>query len=172
MRSLGTIQRVDQAVSTLCLSQRFSPSVARVSRWVSKSGDGHFYLAIGLLLACSGGENGLTFLLCGLLAFAIELPIYISLKRCFRRARPTHLPAFVTPSDLYSMPSGHTAAAFLMAMLLSHFYPEMETLYWSWAAAIGLSRVLLGVHFITDVLAGAALGIGVASYALTFSFPL
>ncbi|KXF80315.1 phosphatase PAP2 family protein [Enterovibrio coralii] len=168
MRSLVAIQRVDHAFSSLCLSHRFSADIARVFRWVSRSGDGHLYAAIGVLLAISDGLHGLSFLLCGLVAFAIEVPLYMSLKRLFRRARPQHLPSFITPSDLYSMPSGHTAAAFVMAALLSHFYPDFNHVYWTWAAAIGLSRVLLGVHFISDVLVGALLGLGCAALALTF----
>ncbi|MDD1781648.1 phosphatase PAP2 family protein [Enterovibrio sp. ZSDZ35] len=168
MRSLVAIQRVDQAFSSLCLGHRFSADIARIFRWVSKSGDGHLYAAIGVILAISDGARGLAFLACGLMAFAIEVPLYMSLKRRFRRARPQHLPSFITPSDLYSMPSGHTAAAFLMASLLSHFYPDFSQIYWSWAAAIGLSRVLLGVHFISDVFVGALLGLGCAALALSF----
>ena len=169
MRSLVTLQRVDQAVSTLCLSHRFSADIARVFRWVSKSGDGHLYLAIGALLALTAGDKGVSFLVCGLQAFAIELPVYRVLKRLFRRARPQHLPAFIIPSDLYSMPSGHTSAAFLMAALLSHFYPDYNAVYWAWAASIGASRVLLGVHYVSDVLVGALLGLGCASLVLRFS---
>ncbi|PKF51164.1 phosphatase PAP2 family protein [Enterovibrio nigricans] len=167
MRSLVAIQRVDHAFSTLCLSHRFSADIARIFRWVSKSGDGHLYAAIGAILAISDGKHGLAFLACGLMAFSIEVPIYMSLKRFFRRARPQHLPSFITPSDLYSMPSGHTAAAFVMAALLSQFYPEYSQVYWTWAIAIGLSRVLLGVHFISDVLVGVLLGLGCAALALS-----
>lgn len=166
MRSLVAIQRMDQAVSALCLTHRFSADIAKVFRWVSKSGDGHLYFLLGLLLALYGGSHGQSFLFYGLVAFAIEVPTFMLLKRAFRRARPQHLPAFITPSDLYSMPSGHTTAAFVMAALLSQFYPEFSVMYWSWAAAIGASRVLLGVHFISDVIAGALLGLGCAALAM------
>lgn len=53
-----------------------------------------------------------------------------------------------------------------MAALLSQFYPEFSEIYWGWAIAIGASRVLLGVHFITDVIAGALLGLACAELAL------
>lgn len=167
MRGLVAIKRVDTAVSTLCLCNRFSPVIARFSRWVSKTGDGPLYLILGVLVALTDGVRGQSFLIAGLMAFALELPIYVALKRSFRRARPQDLPSFITPSDLYSMPSGHTAAAFLMASLLSHFYPAWEPLYWSWAAMIGISRVLLGVHFITDILAGMVLGLTCAGIVLS-----
>jgi membrane-associated phospholipid phosphatase len=50
-------------------------------------------------------------------------------------------------SDKFSMPSGHTAAAFLMATLIAQFYPDWSILAYSWACAISFSRVFLGVHF-------------------------
>lgn len=167
MRSLAAIQRMDNAVSSLCLGHRFSRDVARVCRFISKSGDGPMYAAIGLAGWWFGGSHGQVLFLSGLLAFAIELPIYITLKRFFRRARPSHLPAFITPSDLYSMPSGHTAAAFLMATILTACYPELSALYWTWASLIGISRVLLGVHFFSDIVAGALLGMASANAALS-----
>ncbi|MFD2176427.1 phosphatase PAP2 family protein [Veronia pacifica] len=167
MRGLMAIKRVDNAVSTLFLCNRFSPSIAKLSRWVSRTGDGPMYAVLGAVAALTDGLHGQSFLVAGLLAFAIQLPIYVTLKRSFRRARPSDLPSFITPSDLYSMPSGHTAAAFLMASLLSHFYPEWEPVYWCWAAMIGISRVLLGVHFATDILAGMVLGLSCAGIILS-----
>ncbi|SIO27583.1 phosphatase PAP2 family protein [Salinivibrio sp. ES.052] len=172
MRSFTVIQRFDHTVSTLCLSHRFSAGVAKIARGVSRSGDGPLYLVIGLTAWWLHEAEGLWFLLTGLTAFAIELPIYWVLKRCFRRARPSQLPAFITPSDLYSMPSGHTAAAFLMASLLSIFFPSLTLLVFIWASLIGISRVLLGVHFITDIVVGAGLGMMCATLAHSLTLDL
>lgn len=58
-----------------------------------------------------------------LLAFAFELPLYLLLKNLLKRQRPVGLPVFITPSDRYSLPSGHTAAAFLMATVLAASFP-------------------------------------------------
>ncbi|OOF12620.1 phosphatase PAP2 family protein [Salinivibrio sp. PR5] len=159
MRSFTAIQRFDHTVSYLCLSHRFSAATAKVARVISHSGDGPLYAGIGLAAWWLDGAFGLWLLCTGIVAFAIELPIYWVLKRSFRRARPSQLPAFITPSDLYSMPSGHTAAAFLMASLISTFYPPLAAVAFIWAGLIGLSRVLLGVHFVSDILVGAALGL-------------
>ncbi|OOE80665.1 phosphatase PAP2 family protein [Salinivibrio sp. ML198] len=172
MRSFTAIQRFDHTVSTLCLSHRFSAGTAKIARAVSRSGDGPLYLVIGFTAWWLHEAVGLWFLLTGLMAFAIELPIYWVLKRSFRRARPSQLPAFITPSDLYSMPSGHTAAAFLMASLLSTFFPSLTLLVFIWASLIGISRVLLGVHFVSDIVVGAGLGLLCATLAHSITFDL
>lgn len=87
------------------------------------------------------------------------------LKKFFNRPRP-----FITHSDLMpisletdaSFPSGHTSAAFSLATSLSLNYPKWYVIAPSflWASATGYSRLYLGVHYPTDVLAGAVLGAG------------
>ncbi|OFC70191.1 phosphatase PAP2 family protein [Alteromonas confluentis] len=139
--------------------------------WLSKTGDGYLYFAIGLLLWAFEPEFGELFLYTALMAYALELPVYVVLKRMFKRPRPCdflhNLNAHVTPSDKFSLPSGHTAAAWLMASIVAHFYPPFAVVAYSWAALIGLSRILLGVHYPTDVIAGALLGLTIASASLT-----
>ena len=78
-----------------------------------------------------------------------------------------NLTAHVTPSDKFSLPSGHTAAATLMACIIAHYYPPFALLAYSWAALIGLSRVLLGVHYPSDVVAGSLLGVTIATLSIS-----
>lgn len=131
-------------------------------RWVSKTGDGYFYLLVGVLLWKFEPQHGDLWFYSTLLAYALELPVYVVLKKTFKRQRPcdlfTNLHAHIAPSDKFSLPSGHTAAAFLMASTLTTFYPALAPLVYLWASMIGLSRVLLGVHYPSDILAGAVLG--------------
>jgi undecaprenyl-diphosphatase len=109
------------------------------------------------------------------LAFAIERPLYWILKNVFKRNRPPDIiPCFqsiVKASDKFSFPSGHTAAAFLLATLCYVFFGAIALPLFIWAAMVGLSRIWLGVHFPTDILAGSCLGIviGVNSFHLLFS---
>ncbi|WP_104399979.1 phosphatase PAP2 family protein [Vibrio penaeicida] len=170
MRSIEPIARFDLAFSSFCLQHRFNLQVARISKAVSRSGDGHFYAVLGIVLWLFDSMSGGEFLTAGLMAFALELPIYWVLKNSFKRRRPQELSnlltAFITPSDRYSLPSGHTAAAFVMATLIGEFYPSFYLIAVIWASFIGLSRILLGVHFITDVVIGAGLGLVCAKAAL------
>ncbi|MCC2617616.1 phosphatase PAP2 family protein [Aestuariibacter halophilus] len=139
-------------------------------RWVSRTGDGHLYFLIGLALWAFDPLHGALFLYSALIAYALELPLYVVLKKAFKRQRPCdlfkNLHAHITPSDKFSLPSGHTAAAFLMASQVVHFYPTMAFIAYPWACTIGLSRVLLGVHYPSDIVVGACLGLMISSFSL------
>ena len=147
-----------------------------LSVWVSKTGDGYFYFAIALLVYFLEQAMGASFFYCALLAFAVEVPIYLGLKNLVRRNRPFNklnsFKSHIAPSDKFSMPSGHTAAAFVFATVVAYFYPQFSILAYSWAVCIGFSRVFLGVHFPGDIIAGALLGYASAQFAITFSLSL
>lgn len=171
IRTIEPIAKFDLAFSLFCLRHKFNQQVAQVSKAVSHTGDGHLYVVIAFFVCLLDRKIGTLFLGTGLLAFAIELPIYWVAKNSFRRRRPQEfsnlLTSFITPSDRYSLPSGHTAAAFLMATLISHFYPQVSVYVYAWASLIGAARILLGVHFLTDVVIGATLGSSCTILALS-----
>ncbi|MGL2994627.1 phosphatase PAP2 family protein [Flavobacterium sp. TSSA_36] len=98
---------------------------------------------------------------------AASVFITIALKEAIKRERP-----FVTYPEIqklttaggYSMPSGHTSIAFATATSLSMAYPKWYVIVpsFGWATAVGYSRMHLGVHYPTDVMAGALIGSGSA----------
>jgi undecaprenyl-diphosphatase len=63
------------------------------------------------------------------------------------------------PPDKYSFPSGHTAAAFVMASIFSVNFSSLSLILFALASLIGFSRLYLQVHYLTDIFAGVMLGL-------------
>ena len=165
---MNKIQQWDLRVCRVCLLHPYNGPQARISRLISRTGDGPLYAVLAALLWWQG-EAQREVVQVALLAFAAELPLYLLLKNALRRQRPVGLPVFITPSDRYSLPSGHTAASFLMATVLAASFPLWAPLLFLWAILVGASRLLLGVHYLSDLVAGALLGGGCALWALGWS---
>jgi len=167
---LSAIHQFDVATFYWCLRRQHRQGIIEASRWTSKTADGPLYLVCGLALLFQGMIQGFYLLA---VAFTVERCCYFILKNHFKRNRPpAALPNFcsvVTPSDQFSFPSGHTSAAFLMAALLSSLLPSLAVLLYPWALMVGVSRVMLGVHFPTDIVAGASLGQGLAIIVLSYA---
>lgn len=147
----------------------------RTVRAVSRSGDGPVYLLLGILMILLDGERGLEFFCFTLAAYCLDVPLYLFFKNVIKRDRPSvaiiDFDAWIVPSDKFSFPSGHTAAAFLFAWMIYHIYPDFALLAFVWASLVGLSRVLQGVHYPTDIFAGALLGSVCAYLSISyFSF--
>lgn len=139
------------------------------ARLCSASGDGFIYCAAALGLWRLQLMNPLKVLAVG---FVLERCIYFIAKPVFRRNRPAaalaRYKAFIQPADTFSFPSGHSSAAFLFATVWHISDAGFSFLAFIWAANIAFSRVMLGVHFISDVIAGAVIGIviGMGCYQL------
>jgi undecaprenyl-diphosphatase len=141
----------------------------RAPRWVrlwslaaTRAGDGWLWYLFGLLIAIWGGVTRWSALGAAGSAALIGTAIFISLKHVSGRKRPCeiepHCWATLLPPDQFSFPSGHTITAFSVGMALAAFYPFLLPVLLFCAISIGASRVLLGMHFLSDVLAGAAIG--------------
>lgn len=98
---------------------------------------------------------------------AVNLLLYWALKHGTRRPRPFEhcqgIRACTKVPDAFSFPSGHTLHAVSFAGLLSAFFPSLAALLWCFATVVGVSRVVLGLHYPSDVLAGASLGAATAA---------
>lgn len=147
------------------------PRWCLAGKLISKSGDGYLQIAIPLFFFVANTNNTLALLY--LYAFALERPIYFILKNTLKRCRPpASIPNFhsaIIASDEFSFPSGHTSAAFLLAYISWQYSAYLGIILTLWASIVGCSRVLLGVHFPTDILAGASLGTCIGYSLIQFS---
>jgi len=170
----NSIQRADLSVVLYFNRSNSRIFIQRFLYGLSRFGDGHLYVIWGISNLLFNGEWGQKFFYTGLLAFAIELPVYFIIKKSVKRERPSALikdiKSLIIPPDQFSFPSGHTAAAFLMATLISFQFPFLRAILYFFAGLIGFSRIYLRVHFPSDVLAGVVLGIISAnlSYMILF----
>jgi undecaprenyl-diphosphatase len=170
MKLIDTIQQYDAFVFSWFMNRKHLERCVRISRWISRSGDGYLYVLLGVYCLVGGTAHDRLLLQSTLLAFLIERPLYFALKNGFRRNRPAaalkNFRSFIVPADRFSFPSGHTSAAFLVATLVGSFHPTFQPLLYSWAALVGLSRIFLGVHFPGDVVMGMTMGSSIAVLSL------
>lgn len=171
MKLIYSIHKYDVFMFTWLNNVGIHATLVRLCRAISRTGDGLPYVLLAAWLYWDQGVDD-PLLRVMLLAFAVERPLYFALKNGFKRNRPQQallgFRSVITPSDHFSFPSGHTSAAFMVATLLSVFFPSLTLLLYLWAALVALSRVVLGVHFPTDTLVGVALGMGVAISSLNY----
>jgi len=142
----------------------------RAPRWIriwmigaTRGGDGWLWYAMGLIVLCFGGSSRYEALGAAAAASFTGIVLFLRLKRMFNRTRPStiqpHCWATLLPPDQFSFPSGHTITAFSIAIPLGLFYPSLMLGLLFCAISIALSRVLLGLHFLSDVVAGCAIGV-------------
>lgn len=114
-------------------------------------------------LALFNPQAGLRLLLAG----SIGLILFKAIKRFLRRPRPFeslgHIIAHAVPPDQFSFPSGHALHASALAVVLAVYWPMLWPVSIIWALSMAISRVMLGLHYPSDVILGSALGALVAA---------
>jgi len=132
----------------------------------TRAGDGWLWYVTGLSVLLFGGEGRFTATAAAGSAAVVGVGIFISLKKISGRKRPCELEphcwAHLLPPDRFSFPSGHTITAFAVATALGSFYPVLLPALLFCAVSIAVSRILLGMHFLSDVVVAALLGTGLA----------
>lgn len=146
----------------------------RPPRWVrvwmltaTRLGDGWLWLATAALLtAC--GSRGLSVLSAGAVSAALANAMLLCVKRRVRRARPCERaktrhfdvdPLAWFPSDRFSFPSGHALNAFAIGSVIALAFPLASVPVLALATSVAASRVVLGLHWLSDVLVGALAGL-------------
>lgn len=139
-------------------------------KWVSRLGDGWFWYGALALAVPVAGMAVLPQLAQTLLTSGVGLALYKMLKHKTVRPRPYQVHQAVVlgerPLDHFSFPSGHTLHAVLFTIMIGSAVPVLLPILLPFMLLVALSRVILGLHYPSDVLAGAALGATLALLSL------
>jgi undecaprenyl-diphosphatase len=136
-----------------------------IRRWMvfaSRGGDGWLWSAVGLVVLLFGADRRFKALEAGFLAVGTGQSTFFILKRLTSRERPcatqTHCWASLLPPDRFSFPSGHAITAFAITFSLGLYYPALLAGLIFCALSVAASRVILGLHYLSDVLIGIVIG--------------
>ena len=142
--------------------------------FMAHSGDSWFWGAGLLVLWWLGDSPWKKWALTILAAISALAALVICLKFLIRRRRPEgDWGSIYRNTDPHSFPSGHAARAFLIAVLATGMGPAGPAMVlWIWAPLVSLARVAMGVHYLSDVVAGLALGIIAGVVGLQLQAPL
>ena len=169
MEILSRLNKYDRDLFARIFKQGERRMVIPMARALSRSGDGYLHALLPLLLLLLQLPGLQSFVTLLVLALVIERALYWSIKNALKRPRPQDalpgLRSLVVASDQFSFPSGHSSGAFLLATCLVVVYGGPVTAMYLWASGVAISRVILGVHFPGDTLAGAVMGSSIALFS-------
>ncbi len=139
-------------------------------RGVSRLGDGLFWYALMAALVLFDGAHGLSASAHLAATGLIALALYRRLKRWTKRPRPFacdgRIQPWIAPLDEFSFPSGHTLQAVSFSLVACAHYPALQWLLIPFTASVAASRVVLGLHYPSDVLAATGIGCALAALML------
>jgi len=159
--------------------------MSRVNRWnaprwvrwwmllATKAGDGWLWGLIGIAVLLSSDPLRFRAFEASACAVAIGVVIFLKVKHKVARLRPRdiepHCWANIVTKDKFSFPSGHSTTAFAVALSLGSFYPEIMPFLLVIATNVAVSRVIVGMHFLSDVLVGSGMGALLGYVAFRFA---
>lgn len=157
--------RLDSFEVRLCLPVNSAARHRAVRHYfavVSRLGDGIAWYALLALLPLVLGRSAIVPALHMAVTAAAGVGLYKVLKQWLVRERPFHshrgVLAIVDPLDRYSFPSGHTLHAASFTVMIAHYFPGLLWIVVPFAGSVAISRVVLGLHYPSDVLAGGLIG--------------
>jgi undecaprenyl-diphosphatase len=175
MRAYSLIERVGSFELTLCSKANLlcrSLHLQYFFSLISRLGNGVFWYVLIALLPLVFGANAVHVSLRMAAAGAIGVVVYKIIKSMTERPRPyakqNDIQLGAAPLDRYSFPSGHTLHAVSFTIICLNYFPQLAWLLIPFASLVAVSRVVLGLHYPTDVLAGAIIGGLLGFFAISF----
>jgi undecaprenyl-diphosphatase len=156
-----------------CVDHARRRRLTGAARAITRAGNGWLYPIVSVLLLAASFPHAARCLLAAMVSMAVAFTIYPPLKRHLARSRPCHsdhrLGDALRPLDRHSFPSGHamTAAAFGVPIVLASPLSVIPIVV-AGCALMSWSRLALGHHYLSDVLAGTALGAAIAAAVAVF----
>lgn len=153
------LARLDSHLLYAMRTRFHGPTAETVGRWLGRIGEyGVVWLVIGIVLAFADPDNGEDWVVAGILG-PVAIGLNFVVKVIVRRPRPVleGLPPLGGAPSSLSFPSAHATSSFACATAMTRIAPEAAILF-VLAAAIAACRPYLGMHYPSDVLAGAVLG--------------
>jgi undecaprenyl-diphosphatase len=172
---MTTWQRLEagSAERRLCLAMNrwcARNAVRRFFGIVSRLGDGVAWYTLMGALAVFGSSRGAISALHMALTGIVAATMYRHLKRWTRRPRPFRahdgIVPYIAPLDEFSFPSGHTLHAVSFTMIALAYFPMLAPVLVPFTILVAMSRIVLGLHYPSDVLAATMIGLGLGSLSL------
>ncbi len=158
---LKTILKWDEEVSTRLRVAEKPGWLRRIAIFFAHSGDSWFWGAALIALWFIGSPFWKDWAVVVLISISLLAVIVLVIKFSIRRKRPAgEWGGIYRNTDPHSFPSGHAARSFLIAVLSASLGPGwLAVILCIWAPLVSLARVAMGVHYASDVAAGALLGV-------------
>lgn len=173
-QGLTRFDRFERRICVFINSRMRAPGYVRLFAAVSRLGDGVLWYVLMAILFFGMGEPGRIAAAQMGGAALVGVALYKLLKRRLVRERPFVVSADIfvgtAPLDRYSFPSGHTLHAVMFTLIAIAWFPLLAAVLVPFTLLVALSRIVLGLHYPTDVLVGGLIGWGLAELAL-LSYP-
>jgi undecaprenyl-diphosphatase len=167
---LQQISRWDAELCAFCNRRSRNFTVRNLFRIASRLGDGVFWYTLMAVLLLKYQAAALPAVLHMIVVGLVGTTIYKFIKGKTLRPRPFNVyPAIICVGktlDQFSFPSGHTMHAVAFSIVSISYFPDLFWMVVPFSVLVGLSRPILGLHYPSDVLAGAALGAAIAGLSL------
>lgn len=169
------LNRMHQLDTNMCIAVNHTSqykAIRHFFRAVSRLGDGVFWYSLMILILIFQGAEAVVPVLHMAVAGLIGTFIYKWLKGKTLRPRPYQVRQDIRLTgkalDKFSFPSGHTLHAVVFTWVALTYFPQLAVLLILFTVLVGLSRVVLGLHYPSDVMAGALLGAFIAQATFMF----